>query len=77
MRKKLKYRIGIGVNYWDDPHGLVRILNSEAYDICEVVYVIDGKYKGREDKEEYQKHMDLFIRMWDKIHYVKMRNSII
>jgi len=72
----MKYKIGIGINYWDDPKGLIRILQCEAYNICEVVYLIDGKYKGREDEEEYTVDIPTLLKNFPKIHYVKMRDKI-
>jgi len=72
----MKYKIGIGINYWDDPKGLLRILQSNLYDICEVVYVIDGRYKGRKDEKEYTVDIPSLIKIYPKIHYVKMRDKI-
>lgn len=70
----MKYKIGLGINYWDDPYGLERILQSPIYDIVKVVYVIDGRYKGRQDKEEYKADVTRLIKYYPKIHYVHMRD---
>jgi len=73
----MKYRIGIGINYWDDPQGLLRILHSELYDIVDTVYLIDGRYKGRHDDEINPiSNISLMIEEYPKIHYVKMRDVI-
>ncbi len=72
----MKYKIGIGINYWDDPYGLLRILQSPIYELVHTIFVIDGRYKGRKDKPESLISMKEILKTYDKIHYVKMRDTI-
>lgn len=72
----IKYKIGVGINYWDDPKGLLTILEApNFYENIFAIYLIDGRYSGREDKEENNPHLAQAIaREYPKIHYVKMYN---
>ena len=46
--------MALGINYWDDIIGLGRILNSSAYDFVDRIYLIDGRYKSREDEPQFK-----------------------
>jgi hypothetical protein len=66
-------KIAIGINYWDDPYGLMRLIQSLPLNIIYKIYLIDGSYKGRYDSAQYKDEMTDAIRhTCDKIHYVKM-----
>lgn len=70
------YKIGVGINFFDDPYGLERILTSNGfYKNIDKIFLIDGRYKNRNDKPE---HDELLVKMvssrYDKIHYVKMND---
>lgn len=69
-------KIGCGICYWDDPQGLLRILESDFYQKVHTVFLIDGRYKGREDKEENDPTLGQQIaKHYDKVHYVRMYNA--
>lgn len=70
-----KYKIGLGINYWDDPQGLLRILYN-SYDNVYVIYLIDGRYVGRNDIEEHLPTLaEEIAKQYPKIHYVKIHDS--
>jgi len=70
-----KYKLGIGINYWDDPQGLLRIL-YKGDDSIHTIYVIDGRYSGRDDIEEHEPTLgEQICKQWNKVHYVKMHNA--
>ena len=73
---KTKYKISIGYNYWDDPQGLLKMLEyPEFYETIHTLYLIDGRYAGRDDIEEHNPDLAQNIsKSFDKIHYVKMYN---
>jgi hypothetical protein len=72
-----KYKIGVGINYWDDPYGLINLLETPKFlDIINIIYLIDGKYKGRDDSEEYDNNLTQTIvkKYNNKIYYIKKYN---
>ncbi len=77
MTSENTYRVGVGINYWDDPKGLIKILtNDSVYDYVERIYVIDGRYEGRLDNAE--SHMDYLAdlsEIYSKLHVVSMDGS--
>ena len=55
LTSDLSFKVGVGINYWDDPEGLIRILTNDiVYDYVDKFFVIDGRYEGR--KDEAQSH---------------------
>jgi len=68
------YKIAVGINYWDDPKGLIKILtNDTVYDYVDKFYVIDGRYEGRHDEPE--SHVDYLSdleKIYSKLHVVSM-----
>ena len=68
------FKISIGINYWDDPEGLVKILtNDSVYDYVEKFYVIDGRYEGRNDEQQtHQDYLKDLQQIYSKLHVVDM-----
>lgn len=71
------FKVGVGINYFDDTKGLIKILtNDTVYDYITKFYVIDGLYAGRNDKQEsdptYLKDLQ---NIYSKIHIVDMNNK--
>lgn len=71
------FNVAVGINYYDDPKGLIKILTEKTtYDYIYKFYIIDGKYKGREDLPENDTS---FVRelceMYPKIHLVEMQDA--
>lgn len=77
MTSENTYKIAVGINYWDDPKGLIKILtNDTVYDYVEKFYVIDGRYEGRSDEAE--NHLDYLKdlqQIYSKIHIVDMEGA--
>ena len=71
-----KYKVAVGINYYDDPRGLVRILSDETvYDYISTFYVIDGRYKDRFDLPENDPEFTLDLKsIYSKMHLVQMSN---
>jgi len=70
------FKVGLGINYWDDIKGLFKILNSDIYDYVDKIYVIDGRYKDREDspvEEEYA--LDILCKTFRKIQLTRFYNA--
>lgn len=71
------FKVGVGINYFDDTKGLIKILtNDTVYDYITKFYVIDGLYAGRNDKQKsdptYLKDLQ---NIYSKIHIVDMNNK--
>ena len=68
------FKVGIGCNFFDDPHGLKRLLDSGGlHDFVHTVFLIDGRYAQRNDTPEHDPALvDAIIKQYDKIHYLKM-----
>lgn len=68
------FKIGVGCNFFDDPHGLKRLLDTgNLYDFIHTIYLIDGRYAQRTDEPEHDPALvDCIIKQYEKIHYVKM-----
>ena len=68
------FKISIGINYWDDPKGLVKILtNDSVYDYVYKIYVIDGRYEGRSDEpQNHQDYLKDLQEIYSKLHIVDM-----
>lgn len=69
-------RLVICINYWDDPLGLMRLLQSLPLGIIYRIYIIDGSYEGRTDESRFKQDMtEAIIHSIPNIHYVKMFGS--
>ena len=68
------YKLGAGLNYWDEPLGLINLLKQPNFYInMDVIYVIDGRYIGRDDESQTDpRYIEAIIESYPKIHYVKM-----
>lgn len=71
-----KYKVAVGINYYDDPKGLIRILSDETlYDYVSTFYVIDGRYAQRYDLPENDPDFTLDLKsIYSKMHLVQMSN---
>lgn len=71
------FKVGVGINYFDDTEGLIKILtNDTVYDYITKFYVIDGIYAGRKDKQESDpKYLKDLQNIYSKIHIVDMNNK--
>jgi len=50
VEKMSDFKVGVGINYWDDQDGLVKILTDDTvYDYVDKFFIIDGRYDGRKD----------------------------
>ena len=68
-------KIAVGINYWDDAEGLMRLLQSLPKCITRI-YIIDGAYPGRYDKAEYKDEMTMaIVHAMRNITYIKMNNA--
>lgn len=76
MTSENTYRVGLAINYWDDPHGLIDILTEDSvYDFVTKIFVIDGRYENREDMPEYQtNYIDDISSIYTKVHVEFMSN---
>ena len=46
----MTYRVGVGINSFDDPKGLIKILtNDRLYDFIDTFFIFEGRYKERQD----------------------------
>jgi len=72
----MKYKLGVGINYWDDPKGLLTLLEAPNFlNQVYVVYIIDGRYTGRSDFEENNPYLGKEIASgYPKVHYICMFN---
>jgi len=71
----MAYKIGVGLNYYDDLHGLIYQLEAKPgyYDKVDKIYLIDGRYAGREDVPFYNPdETSYLVKKYPKIHYVQM-----
>lgn len=68
------YKLGAGCNYWDEPEGLLNLLKQPNFYInMDVIYLIDGRYLGRDDEAQTDKrYIEAIIESYPKIHYIKM-----
>lgn len=69
------YKIGVGINYYDDLHGLAYMLMAKPgfYDQVDKIYLIDGRYKGREDLPQYNPDdVKQLIKDYPKVQYFNM-----
>jgi len=73
-----EFNIGVGINYYDDPHGLMRILNDDTvYDYIHTFYVINGRYHNRMDLPEHDPEYIYDIKkLYRKVHLVDMHDAI-
>lgn len=78
MTSENSYKIAVGINYYDDLHGLLYSFEAKPgfYDKVDKIYLIDGKYKGREDLPEYDPdEMKNVVKEYSKVDYVKLHNK--
>ncbi len=70
--------MSVGINYWDDPKGLIKILtNDTVYDYVDKFYIIDGRYKDRLDLPEHDPdYLRDLKKIYSKIESVDMAGSI-
>jgi hypothetical protein len=71
------YKLGVGLNIFDDPYGLERILSSNGfYKNVDKIFLIDGKYKNRDDRLSYDEVLvDMMVSRYRKIHYIKLYDN--
>jgi len=68
-------KISIGINYWDDAEGLMRLLQSLP-NIITRIYIIDGAYPGRYEKPRYKDEMTMaIVHSMRNITYIKMNDA--
>lgn len=70
-------KVAVGINYYDDLHGLLYSFEAKPgfYDKVDKIYLIDGRYKDRDDMPEYNPaEMDYISGKYRKVHYVQMFN---
>jgi len=68
-------KIAVGINYYDDLHGLVYGLGAKPgyYDKVDKIYLINGRYEGREDLPEYNPdELDKIVEAYPKIELINM-----
>lgn len=68
------FKVAVGINYWDDPKGLLKILtNDTVYEYIDRFYIINGKYFGRYDKPEFPSdYIDDLKSIYSKIKLYNM-----
>ena len=71
------YKLGVGLNIFDDPYGLERILSSNGfYKNVDKIFLIDGRYKNRDDKLSYDEVLvQMMVSRYRKIHYIKLHDN--
>lgn len=66
------HKVAVLINSYDDPNGIIKILTEPmTYDYIHTFYIIEGKYKGRQDEPEF--NMDLLLSLkkeFRKVHLV-------
>lgn len=78
MKSENTFKIAIGLNHYDDLHGLLYSLEAKPgyYDKVDKIYLIDGRYSNREDLPEYNPDEIHYVaKKYPKIHYVQMYNK--
>ena len=70
------FKVGIGINYWDDVEGLLRILtNDDVYDFVDKIFVIDGRYEGRKDEPKcHPTYLKDLLGIYSKLEVYDMDN---
>jgi len=68
--------IGVAINSWDEPEGILRILQGEnVYEFFDKFIIIEGRYLGRLDKAEKDNRiMDEIPRHFDKVIYERLED---
>jgi len=71
-------KIGIGINCWDEPQGVLRILQGKnVYEFFDNIIIIEGRYKGRSDEAEKDgRIMDEIPQSFNKVIYERLENVI-
>ena len=67
--------MGLGVNSWDDPFGLQRLLTDKIINFFDKIIIIEGRYKERNDSDKYQTVVNNLIVKLDKKHPNKISFS--
>jgi len=70
-------KIGIGINSWDEPKGILRILQGKnVYEFFDNIIIIEGRYEGRIDEAKNDSRiMDEIPRSFDKVIYERLENA--
>lgn len=71
----MKFKVAVGINYYDDLHGLVYGLEAKPgyYDKVDKIYLINGKYEGRKDLPEYNPiEIELIPEKYPKVEIINM-----
>lgn len=68
----VNFKVGVGINTWDEPRGIHRILSEPSIFDLDSIIIIEGRYKGRIDEPENDPSiMDKFSSL-PKVHYERM-----
>lgn len=69
-------KIGIAINSWDEPEGILRILQGRnVYEFIDVFIIIEGRYEGRIDNPENDERiMDEIPKTFSKVHYERLED---
>lgn len=72
------FKVGLGINYWDDVEGLLRILvNDDVYDFVDKIFVIDGRYQGRKDTAQcHPTYLEDLKGIYDKLEIFDMNDRL-
>ena len=70
-------KIGMGINCWDEPDGILRILQGKnVYEFFDNIIIIEGRYEGRNDEATHDHRiMDEIPRSFDKVIYERLENA--
>ena len=70
-------KVALGINYYDDLDGLTDILTNETlYDFVHTIYIINGRYEGRNDLPEYNPDtLSEIPKLFDKVILINMHNK--
>ena len=68
------FKVGVGINYWDDPKGLIQILTDDiVYDYVDYFFIINGRYKGRRDAPvNHPNYLSDLMGIYDKLIVTNM-----
>ena len=77
MTSDSTYKVSVGINYFDDVEGLIKILtNDSVYDYVDKFYVIDGIYSGRKDLQQSDiGYLNDLNSIYSKMYIVDMNNK--
>jgi len=69
------YTLGLGINSWDDPFGLQKLLSDKLISFTDKIIIVEGRYKERDDKDKYLSVINSFIKKIDNKHPDKISFS--